>query len=230
MRWCLGWGESWYLIASVLFQSLICQALFPRTLRSLVAKVSAFRNYRVFLFEDNETHNCIVQTWDEHELFCVCVHVETSGQCIPIAELAGLSRIVDSLASCQLPVSCQGGSPTLLSVLSENRIDGRQFVHYELFSEEIFMRCCYREAHQEVFGMLEVTTMVDFLMLRLRGALQEAWTTDVPSLRRCVVAGRVSFVDLRGVVAEVIPIWKTVREYVRFTGPPHLKSSSDRVS
>ena len=54
--------------------------------------------------------------------------------------------------------------------------------------------------------------------------------TDVPTLRRCVVAGRVSFVDLRGVVAELIPIWKTVREYVRFTSSPHLKSSTDRVS
>ena len=156
-----------------LFWSLICQALFPRALRSLVANVSAFRDYSIFFFDDSKTHSCIVQTWDEHELFCVCVLVEASGQCVPIAELAGLSRIVDSLASCQLPVSCQGGSPTLLRVPSENRIDGRQFVHYETFSEEVFLRC-YREAHQEVFGMLEVTSMVDFLMLRLRGALQES--------------------------------------------------------
>ena len=90
---------------------------------------------------------------------------------------------------------------------------------------------CFREAHQEVFGMLEVTSMIDFLILRLRGALHEFWMEDVSVVvRRCVVAGRVSFFDLCGFVTELIPIWKPVREYVRFTGARHLKSSTDMVS
>ena len=90
---------------------------------------------------------------------------------------------------------------------------------------------CFREAHQEVFGMLEVMSMIDFLILRLRGALHEFWMEDVSVVvRRCVVAGRVSFFDLCGFVTELIPIWKSVREYVRFTGARHLKSSTDRVS
>ena len=72
--------------------------------------------------------------------------------------------------------------------------------------------------------------MVDFLMLRLRGALQEAWMEDVLQLRQCVVAGKVSFAELRGVVKDLISISESVRAFVRYTGPRHIKSESDRAS
>ena len=39
--------------------------------------------------------------------------------------------------------------------------------------------------------------MVEFLLLRLKGALQEPWLEDVPALRRAIVSGSVRFVDLR---------------------------------
>ena len=195
----------------------------------MIARVAAFRDYSVFFVDDGTSHSCYVQTWDEHELFCDCVHVEASGQKVPNSELAGLSRVVDSIVSCQLPMSCQGGSVSLLRVLSDNRVDGRQFVLSQEFSEEAFLQC-FSEAHQEVFGMLEATALVDFLVLRLRGALQEPWMEDVTVVRRCVVAGRVPFADLYGFFTELIPMWKFVKEYVRYTGARHLKSSTDRVS
>ena len=64
---------------------------------------------------------------------------------------------------------------------------------------------CFSQAHQAVFGM-EVTNMVDYLMLRLRGALHELWLEDVCNLRRCVVAGRVKFPELRGVVIDLLSV------------------------
>ena len=139
-----------------------------------------------------------------------------------------MSRVIDSIVSCQFPVSCQGGSATLLRVLSDNRVDGRQFVVCQEFSEGAFLQC-FREAHQEGFGMLEVTAMIDFLVLRLRGALQEPWMEDVTVVRRCVIAGRVLFADLCSFVTELTPMWKFVKEYVRYTRARHLKSSTDRV-
>ena len=77
--------------------------------------------------------------------------------------------------------------------------------------------------------MLEVTTMVDFLMLRLRPALQEPWLEDLVTLRRSVLVGAVTFVDLRAVIRELRSVWERVREYVRYTGPQHVKSSFDKV-
>ena len=70
----------------------------------------------------------------------MCVRVESPGQRVPVAELAGISRIVDSVPSCQLPLSCQGGSVSLLRVLNDNRVDGRQFLYCREFTGDYFLR------------------------------------------------------------------------------------------
>ena len=127
-----------------------------------------------------------------------------------------------------MPLSCQGCSPTLLRVLSDNRVDGREFLMYREFSVDVFLYC-YRLAHQEVFGVLETTTMIDFLVLRLRGAIQEPWCESTPCLRRCIVAGHVDFADLRGVVVDLMAVWSRVQDFVKRTGPRHFKTVAGRV-
>ena len=69
----------------------------------------------------------------------------------------------------------------------------------------------------------------NFLTLRLRGALHGHWMEDVRVLRRWVVAGRVTFDELRGVASDLVSAWDTVREYVRYTGLRHIKSYFDKV-
>ena len=159
----------------------------------------------------------------------VCVWVEPLGQHVPKAELSGLSRVVDSTTSCQLPLASHGGSPTLLRVLSDNRVDGRSFVVFREFSEDVFLHC-FRLAYQEVFGGLEVTTMIDFLVLRLRGALQESWLDDLPVLRRSVIAGRVLFPDMSDVVRDLLTVWALVQNYTKDSAPRHIKTEAGRVS
>ena len=126
---------------------------------------------------------CLVRTWDKHVLLEVCVDVQTAGQRVPLAELSSLSCILGSVPGGQLPLSVEGASPSLLRVLSDAREDGHQFVLSRNFTEEVFLSC-YQQAHQEVLGMMEVTAMVDYLMLRLRGALHEPWLEDTRVLRR----------------------------------------------
>ena len=72
--------------------------------------------------------------------------------------------------------------------------------------------------------------MIDFLLLRLKGAMQELWLEDAVVLRRCNVAGRVLFSDLRDVANELIPIWMAVEEFVQYTGPRHIKSKTDMIN
>ena len=159
----------------------------------------------------------------------VCVHAEPAGQRVPTVELAALSRLVSVIPGPRLPLSIRGGSPTLLRVLSDNRDDGRQFAFCREFSSDVFLRC-FRQSHQEVFSAFETTSMVDFLLLRLKEDLQEPWLEDVPASRRAIVSGSVKFVDLRDVVSELLSVWTFVREYVRHTGPHHIKSAAERVS
>ena len=142
------------------------------------------------------------------------------------AEFSLLSRIVCSLVPSQLPMAILGSSQTVLRVFSDGREDDHRFLFCREFTTSTFLEC-YRHAHQKVFGMLEVVTMVEFLMLRLKNALQEPWMEDTPQLRRCVVAGHVVFDDLRCVVRELVSVWDFVRD---FTASPHIQSSTGRVS
>ena len=48
--------------------------------------------------------------------------------------------------------------------------------------------------------------MVNYLMLRLWGTLQEPRLEDIITLRHCVVAGWVNFNDLRNVASELISV------------------------
>ena len=210
-------------------QSLICRALYPRVLRALFARVDTFGHYSV-CFEDHEDgQHCIGRTWEKNVLLEVCVSVEPLVQVIPAAEFAAISRVVSCLPSSQMLVAILPISQSIRRVMSDNREDGRRFVFCREFTSDFFIRC-FQQAQQEIFGMLEVTAMVDFLMLRLKGALYEHWMEDVPQLRPCVIAGRVLFGELRGVVKELIVVWNSVREFMRFTGHRHIKSESDRVS
>ena len=172
-------------------------------LRSLVARISASREYSLFFVESGGGHKCFVKTWDNHSLMSVCVRIEAASQRVPEAKLAGLSLVTDSSFSCQMPLSCQGCSSTLLWDLSDNRVDGRKFIVYREFNVDVFLHC-YQHAHQDVFGGLETTSMIDYLTLRLRGAVQLSWCVGVPCFRRGVVVGRVEFADLRGEVADFI--------------------------
>ena len=168
----------------------------------------------------------VVRTGDENELqsSCVCVCVEASGQRAPCSELSCLSSFIDNVT----PASCHSLFRVVVQVCAEIRVGGRRFVVWQEFNVDVFLKCS-RQAHQAVSGMLEVTTLVDYLMLRLRGALQEPWLEDVYELHRCFNAGRVQFLELRGVVADLLSVWEYVRIFVRYTGSKHLQRSSDRV-
>ena len=216
-------------IGFLLFQSLICRALFPKVLQSMVLRVVRFGHYSVTFEERSDGQYCFVRTWEGISLLCLCGNVEAPGQRVPHAELSSLLRVVSSLPSGLMTISIRGGSPSLLRNMGAERSDGRRFIVAREFSSEMFLHW-YRVAHQEIFGMLKVTTMIDYLMLRLRGALQEPWMEDVPALRRCVVAGRVTFAELRSRdVSDLVIVWDRVCAYVRYTGPRHIKSAFDKV-
>ena len=147
---------------------------------------------------------------------------------MPDAELVPLARVVCSLSNRQLPLSIVRGSPSLLRVLGDHRDDGRQFKVVQRFTEGVFMQS-FRQAHHHIFGMLEVMTAVEHVILRLKSVIHETWIEDKPCLRKCVRAGFVNFCYLRAVLKDLTEMWPTFRPYIRYTGHPHLKDGVDRV-
>ena len=186
-------------------------------MRYVVSRVTKFDHYSVLFEERSDDQYCSVRTVEGISLFNLCVNVQLLGQRVPHAQLSSLSlsRIVISLPAALVPICIRGLSSLVLRVLSDERTDGLRFILAREISSDLFLHL-YRVAHQEIFGMLEVTTMIDFLMLRLPGVLQEPWKQDVTELV---------------VTAHLVYVWDTVRDkvYFRYTGPRHIKSSFDKV-
>ena len=113
-----------------------------------------------------------------------------------------------------LPIAIRGCSPLLLRVLSENRCDSRQFVVSQTFDGDIFLQC-FRQAHEYVFGMVELVTLIEYIVSRMKSALYEEWTEDKIVLRRCIQKGVVGFDNLRGLLVELIELWPSIMPYIR---------------
>ena len=71
--------------------------------------------------------------------------------------------------------------------------------------------------------------MIDFLVLRLRGALQESWLEDAVALRLCVIIGQISFDDLCAFVRDLISVWCSVRKFSKDSNPRHIKTEAGSV-
>ena len=172
---------------------------------------------------------CNVLCWDGLTLKKICVGDQALDQKMPEPELLPLARVANCLEGQRLPVSVLGASPSLIRVLDANRTDDRPFLSWQSFDEEVFLQC-FRQSHQDIFGMVEVTTALEYVIHRLKGALYEDWTEDKPLLRACIRESSVAFCNLREILGDLIELWPSIRPYIRYTGHPHFKSVADRVS
>ena len=206
----------------------MCQGVAPRVLRATLSGASAFGAYAIQYEKDTEDESCFVVFWEDGYLKKVCIGSEPLEQPMPYSELTPLSRFVCCMEDEKLPVSVVGASPSLLRVLSDSRVDGKRFVVCQSFNSGFLLQCV-RQAHQDVFGMVEITTLVDYTLHRLKSALYGAWTENKVVLRKCGRQGYVDFCDLRALLTDLIDLWPSIRPYIRCTGKPEAKESSDWV-
>ena len=92
-------------------------------------------------------------------------------QKMPDPELLPLPRVANCLEGQRLPMSVLGASPSLIRVLNTNRTDDRRFLSWQSFGEEVFLQS-FRQSHQDIFGMAEVTTALEYVIHRLKGSLR----------------------------------------------------------
>ena len=159
---------------------------------------------------------------EDGQLKKICVSVESLEQSVLDAELISIARMVHCLESQRFPLCIRSTSTTFLRVLSDSRDDERRFIVHERFTSEVFLEC-FRQAHQNFFGMLEVVTVVDNIVLRMHSALCEAWTEGERLLCRCIRQGTVSFGDLRDVADDLIELWPKVHHLYVILGCHMLK-------
>ena len=195
----------------------------------MLSSIMSFQNYGVQFEKVCEEERCYVVYWDDKDIKKICIGCESLDQAVPLPELLPLSKIVGSLSTSQLPISVLGASPSLIRVLDDNRADGRRLIVYQTFDEETLLQCVL-QADQDVFGMVSIITLVEYLVHRLKSALYEEWTEDRLVLRKCIRQGSVNFAEYRQFLTDVIDLWPIIRPFVRCTGHPAAKEKADTVS
>ena len=208
---------------------MLCQGLVPHVLRVMFKNIGQFRECALQYEKSTEVERCFVLFWEDNYLKKVCVGCESLLQRVPEPELLPLARVVCSLPSGKLPLAIVGGSPSLVRVLGDTRADSRVFVSYQPFTSEMLIRCI-RQAYQDVFSMMEVTSLVDYTVLRLKTAIYEDWMEERTILCKSVRQGHVEFADLREVLSDLIELWSSKCPFVRCTGNPEAKDKAERVS
>ena len=188
-----------------------------------------FREYSVQYEKDCSVERCFVLYWDDKDVKKICVGCESLEQAVPTPELVPLARVVCSLNTSRMPKTILGVRSCLVRVLEDNRADGRRFVVYQGFDEEVLFRCVL-QADQDVFGTVSVTTLVEYLRHGLKSAVFEDWTEDKVVLRKCIRQGSVGYADYRSLLTDVIDLWPTIRPFIRCTGHPDAKTKTDTVS
>ena len=157
------------------FQSFFCLARAPGVLCLMLSGISGFKEYAKQFENDAVPEYFLVVFWEEGRLTKECVSVESLEQSLPDRWLDAITRMVHCLDPRDFPLCIRRARPTLLRVLSDSRGDGLCFILRGRPSSEIFLEC-FHQAHQNNFGLLEVLTVVEYIVLRMSSALHEAWT------------------------------------------------------
>ena len=154
--------------------------------------VTGVSEYALQFEKDSRVWYCFIIYWDEDKVKKVCVDVQSLDEELPNAELKPVARVFFGLEFGRLPMVVRGASPSLMRVLGDTREDSRRFVVYQRFTEEVFLEC-FQRAHQDIFGMVEIVTLVEFIIQRMKSSVYEDWTEGKPLLRKCIRNGHVNF-------------------------------------
>ena len=138
----------------------------------MINDVKFFKEYGIQIEKVGSVERCYVLCCDGTRLKKICVGSQSLDQKLPDPELLPLAEVVTCFEGVQLPVAVFGGSPSLIRVLKDNRTDGRRFMVLQSFNEKVFLQC-FRQPHRDVFGMLEATTALEYVIHWLKGSFMK---------------------------------------------------------
>ena len=131
--------------------------------------VSRFKSYSQKLKEQVDELFCYLRIWDGLLMKRMCALVESLDTRFPRAQRLSLCRVPSRVVDSKFPLTIVRGSSSLINCLNTHRDDGMTFLVYRPFSPTV-LTTCIQQAHQDLFGMIDIVTVIDYLMLRWRSA------------------------------------------------------------
>ena len=128
-------------------------------------------------------HHLYLRFWHKGQL--VRVYLKRTGlrQGKPAAELSLISNIIGAISTRPDIVACLGGSPKTVNLLDQFKFlqHGVQSPYrFDILSAKNLMN----KSSYSVFGRIDFFSVIQFLVISLRGCLSQDWTLTAPELKK----------------------------------------------
>ena len=193
--------------------------MLPRILTRVVDWVRAHRQFSVEFSTHGSATWVYIRTWKAGEFVRVAVAIIDRYYGDANSELAILGKILSAVGSGASLVSLSGGSHTLLECYKEYLGSGytKTLLDYPIFNVRLLKRGLQKTA-SVVFGTLDLFSMTEFNVTRLKGAEHRNWMQSRQSLRMAIETGDLSLPGLLDVVSNIIGVWPLIVLYLKETG------------
>ena len=201
--------------------------MLPRNLTRVVDWVRAHRQFGVEFATRGSATWVFIKTWKAGEFVRVAVAVIDRFYGDANSELAILGKILSAVGSGASLISLSWGSHTLVECYKEYLGSGytKTLVDYPIFDARL-LKWCLQKAASVVFGTLDLFSMTEFIVARLKGAEHRDWMQSRQSLRRASETGDLSLPGYLDVVSNIIVVWPLIVSYLEETGK---KDSGDSL-
>ena len=159
-----------------------------------------------------------VKTWNQDCCRRVLVGVFHRFVDVCSSELTLLGRLLSSVGSEVSLVALCGGSERVAEVYEEYLGTGRtrSLIEYPLFDLQTLRRCVQKSG-SSAFGSMDPFSLVEFLVVRLKGAAHRDWMTSRPALRQALETGCLELPSLLDVVGNLAGAWPLVVAFMKET-------------
>ena len=200
--------------------------MLPRFLTRVVDWVRAHRQFSVEFSVHGSATWVFIRTWKVGEFVRVAVTIIDRYYGDAKSELTILGKDLSAVSRGASLVSLSGGSHTLVECSREYLGSGytKTLVYYPIFDVRLLKRCLQKTA-SVVFGTLDIFSMTEFIVTRLKGAEHRDWMQSRQSLRMAIETGDFFLPDLLDVVSNIIGVWPLIVSYLKETGRKDSRDS-----
>ena len=193
--------------------------MLPRILSRVVGWAKTHHFYSLEFEERGESLRAFVRTWEKGTFRRVAVSVADRFAVDATHELSVLVSVVSAVGGSASLVAFSGGSHVLGDMFREYLGSGysHKLVEYPIFDVRLLKRCL-QKVSSSIFGSLDLFSMTEFIVTRLKGAEHRDWMMFRSSLRRAIITGELSMPSLVEVVSNIGGVWPLTVVYLKQTG------------
>ena len=198
------------------FWSIILNGMYPRILSKVFTWAKA-HGYCGIEFVERGAHLGVHSVLEKQPISSgVCFYSSNVTEEVVVLRQI---RIIVALGPDVRVVSLQGGPHALLEAYAHFLGSGyeQNLIEYPLFDLRLFKRCLQRTA-SSVFGTLDLYSITEFIVNKLKEAKSRDWMASRPALKKAIISSTLVMPELVDIVANIVGVWPLIVSYLKEQG------------